>query len=265
MTEAASKEMTVELKRWLETWKTSLQAVLSQVGGKPVSVEISDEKLPIAADDAWYTVVSGGAVSGEMSLRLSVASGSILGQMLLGEAQPTAGELTSERKEALDELLRQVAGQAATALTSPAGEVQFHVSGSSAPTWPPAAAACFQAAGAASPFALEIQLSAALVSALHPKPEATPSPRPAAEPTPPNYERLMDVELEVKLRFGSRRMELRDVLALSPGAVVELDRNLQAPVDLLLDGRVIALGDVVVVDGKYGLRITEVLNPGAVV
>jgi flagellar motor switch protein FliN/FliY len=58
-------------------------------------------------------------------------------------------------------------------------------------------------------------------------------------------------------------MELREVLALSPGSVVELDRNVQAPVDLLLDGRVIALGDVVVVDGKYGLRITEVLSPGS--
>jgi flagellar motor switch protein FliN/FliY len=73
----------------------------------------------------------------------------------------------------------------------------------------------------------------------------------------------MDVGLEVKLRFGSRRMVLRDVLALSAGVVVELDRNLQAPVDLLLDGRIIALGEVVVVDGKYGLRITEVLDPGS--
>jgi flagellar motor switch protein FliN len=58
--------------------------------------------------------------------------------------------------------------------------------------------------------------------------------------------------------FGSRRMVLRDVLALSAGAVVELDRPLQAPVDLLLDGRVIAQGEVVVVDGKYGLRVTGV-------
>jgi flagellar motor switch protein FliN len=58
--------------------------------------------------------------------------------------------------------------------------------------------------------------------------------------------------------FGSRRMVLRDVLALSAGAVVELDRSLQAPVDLLLDGRVIAQGEVVVVDGKYGLRVTGV-------
>jgi flagellar motor switch protein FliN len=263
MTEATGKEMTAELKRWLETWKGSMQEVLSQIGGQPISLEISEGPLPSSADDACYTVVSGGTVTGEMSLRIPAASGSILAQMLLGEAQPAAGEFTAERKEALDELLRQIAGHAATALTSPAGEVQFHLSTATAPTWPRAAGLCLQAAKAAAPFTLDIQISAALANALQPRPEAEPSPRPAAAPAPANYERLLDVELEVMLRFGARRMELRDVLALSPGAVVELDRTLQAPVDLLLDGRIIALGDVVVVDGKYGLRITEVLDPGS--
>jgi flagellar motor switch protein FliN/FliY len=66
--------------------------------------------------------------------------------------------------------------------------------------------------------------------------------------------------LEVKMRFGSRRMVLRDVLALSAGVVVELESNVTSPVDLLLDGRVVAHGDVVVVDGKYGLRITQVID-----
>jgi flagellar motor switch/type III secretory pathway protein FliN len=54
------------------------------------------------------------------------------------------------------------------------------------------------------------------------------------------------VVLDVKLRFGSRRMLLRDVLALSAGVVVELDNNLNSPVDLLLDGRLVAQGEVVV-------------------
>ena len=70
----------------------------------------------------------------------------------------------------------------------------------------------------------------------------------------------MDVGLEVKLRFGTRHMLLREVLALSAGVVVELENNIHSPVDLLLDGRLIAHGDVVVVDGKYGLRITDVVD-----
>lgn len=83
-------------------------------------------------------------------------------------------------------------------------------------------------------------------------------------PPPSSYSRLMDVGLDVKLRFGARRMLLRDVLALGPGVVVELENALYSPVDLLLDGRLIAQGDVVVVDGKYGLRITNVADPAPV-
>jgi flagellar motor switch protein FliN len=49
-----------------------------------------------------------------------------------------------------------------------------------------------------------------------------------------------------------------EVLDLSPGAVVELDRTIQEPVDLLLDGRLVARGEVVVIDGNYGLRVTDV-------
>jgi flagellar motor switch protein FliN/FliY len=56
-------------------------------------------------------------------------------------------------------------------------------------------------------------------------------------------------------------MVLRDVLALSAGVVVELEHALHSPVDLLLDGRVIAQGEVVIVDGKYGLRVTDVVDP----
>ena len=264
MNEAAGKEMTADVERWLEAWKTSFQDVLSQVAGKTISLTSRDERLPALADDVWYTVTSGGVVTGEMSLRFPAASGSILAQMLMGEAQATTAELTAERKEALEELLRQIAGHAATALTSPAGEIQLHVAATSAPTWASAISMSYQTGmDTPPPFAIELQLSAAVVSALSARPRAEATPHPAPEPQVANYERLMDVELEVKLRFGARRMELREVLALSPGAVVELDRTLQAPVDLLLDGRLVALGEVVVVDGKYGLRVTEVLNPGS--
>jgi len=71
---------------------------------------------------------------------------------------------------------------------------------------------------------------------------------------------LMDVELVVKVRFGGRHMLLKDILDLCAGSVVELDQEIQEPVDLLLDGKLIARGEVVVVDGNYGLRITEVLS-----
>ena len=77
----------------------------------------------------------------------------------------------------------------------------------------------------------------------------------------PNFDLVMNVELNVTLRFGQRLLSLREVLDLTTGSVVELDRQVDEPIELLLDGKVIARGEAVVVDGNYGLRVTEVPQP----
>jgi len=61
--------------------------------------------------------------------------------------------------------------------------------------------------------------------------------------------------------FGKRSMLLREVMELDAGSMVALDRQVQEPVDLLLAGRLIARGEVVVVNGNYGLRVLEVISP----
>jgi len=76
-----------------------------------------------------------------------------------------------------------------------------------------------------------------------------------------NLDLLLDVPLEVSIRFGRRQMLLKDVLDLSSGAMVELDRRVQDHIELVLGGRVIARGEAVIVDGSYGIRISEVLSP----
>jgi flagellar motor switch protein FliN/FliY len=63
------------------------------------------------------------------------------------------------------------------------------------------------------------------------------------------------------LRFGCREATLREVLDMATGAVLELDREIQEPVDLVLNGKIIARGEVVVIDGDFGLRVTEVASP----
>ena len=268
MTDETSKELTPELNAWLNTWKTALQQTLSQVSGQTISLEISPDPLPTAESDVWYLITASGGMRGEMTFRMPSTAAVRLAQMFMGPTEPAPNELTAECKQALEELLRQVSGLSATALASRLGEVQIQVASSSAPSWPAAATVCLRSpADAESPLSLEIQVSAALLAALAARPQELPSP-PSTSPVPSaagSYDRLMDVGLEVKLRFGTRHMALRDVLALSTGVVVELDRAVNAPVDLLLDGRIIAQGEVVVVDGKYGLRITGVLDPGSAV
>jgi flagellar motor switch protein FliN/FliY len=72
---------------------------------------------------------------------------------------------------------------------------------------------------------------------------------------------LYDVELDATLQFGSKEMLLRDVLELGPGDVVELDRHIAEPVDLVVGDRIVARGEVVVANGNFALRILEVATP----
>jgi flagellar motor switch protein FliN/FliY len=72
---------------------------------------------------------------------------------------------------------------------------------------------------------------------------------------------LYDVELDATLQFGSREMALREVLELGPGDVLELDRHVSDPVDLVVGDRIVARGEVVVASGNFALRITEVAAP----
>ncbi|MEU3330902.1 flagellar motor switch protein FliN [Glutamicibacter creatinolyticus] len=72
--------------------------------------------------------------------------------------------------------------------------------------------------------------------------------------------RINNVEMALTVEIGRTRMSVRDVLGLEPGAVVELDRSAGAPADILLNGRLIAQGEVVVMDQDYGVRITRILD-----
>ena len=72
---------------------------------------------------------------------------------------------------------------------------------------------------------------------------------------------LYDIDLDVTLLFGSREMPLKEVLELGPGDVVELDRHVSEPVDLVVGDRIVARGEVVVANGNFALKITEVASP----
>ena len=75
---------------------------------------------------------------------------------------------------------------------------------------------------------------------------------------------LADVEMGVTAELGRCRMTMRELLSITPGAVIDLDRAAGAPVDVLVNGTLIARGEVVVVDEEFGIRISElVAQPAA--
>jgi flagellar motor switch protein FliN len=79
-------------------------------------------------------------------------------------------------------------------------------------------------------------------------------------PVTPNLELLKDIELPVTFRFGSAQMSLRDLTRLDTGAVIKLDRALTDLVEVLVGGSVIARGEPIVVQGVYGIRISEIAS-----
>lgn len=73
---------------------------------------------------------------------------------------------------------------------------------------------------------------------------------------------LRDVEVELTLEIGRRRMRIADVIKLAPGQTVELEKQAGEPLELLVNGRVIGRGEAVVVGGRYAIRITEIVEGG---
>jgi flagellar motor switch protein FliN/FliY len=81
----------------------------------------------------------------------------------------------------------------------------------------------------------------------------------AGAPSAAALERLHDVPVELAVEIGRTRMTIRETLALGPGSIVTLNRLAGEPVDLLVNGKPIARGEVVVIDEEFGLRVTEVV------
>jgi len=101
------------------------------------------------------------------------------------------------------------------------------------------------------------------------RPSSSAVVAPSARPAEPRAEKpdshktfdlLLEVELPVSVSFGRARLTLKDVLKLTSGSIVELNRNISEPVEVIVNGCVIARGEVVVVEGNYGVRIQEIIS-----
>jgi flagellar motor switch protein FliN/FliY len=77
-----------------------------------------------------------------------------------------------------------------------------------------------------------------------------------------SVEFLLDVPLQVTVELGRTRMRIADLLKLTRGSVVELEKLAGEPLDLRVNGQLVARGEAVIVNDKYGVRLTDVLSPG---
>ena len=90
--------------------------------------------------------------------------------------------------------------------------------------------------------------------------EALEAPAPAITADGADLGRVIDVPVELAVEIGRTTMTIGETLSLAPGSIVSLNRLAGEPVDLLVNGKVIAQGEVVVIDEEFGLRITDIVS-----
>ena len=185
----------------------------------------------------------------------AILDGAILDTPLLGDG--------IDQKGGWSELLREVADAAAGELLAKTGKKcrveKFEEIGGESQI-----SRAFQLRAGDRAFVILVRddVRAAQPVAQQTKAQAAASALTAAPPgLSPGLALLLDVELEASLRFGSREMPLGEILDLGPGDVVQLDRHVADPVDLLVGDKIVARGEVVLVNGNFGLRVTEVAEP----
>lgn len=217
-------------------------------------------------DAGWAIPIQvSGASTGTITLAVSRADAAQLARLVMG--------ITGEPDAAIVvDMLREIVGQAVGALQqhpASAGLVLAtgtprEVSGELPAGWPRVAdvaladgftprLACWQAT----------QPAAADESGHEARGEAAPGPTPApvdAGAAPRNLDVILDIDLPLSVRFGLTEMTLETLTRLGPGSVIDLGRSPDDPVDVLVNGRLVARAEVVVVAGNYGVRILEVVS-----
>jgi len=284
MTNEISVPADPQTAQLLQIWVECLRGVLNQVAGFSVAVDSSSAvEVALAEKSLVRMVISASkALQGDMAILTSEPGALVLAQILVTDPPDPSGAFDKDRRDAFEELVRQVLGQVASSLKKFAGgEVDVKPSGSEVPSWTGASSSGIRITSENfDPIQVTLMLSPELIKSIQARLSATavaPSQNAGASPAPTtsvgelaapapdqrtsNLELLLDVKLDATIRFGRKQMFLREILDLHPGTAVALDRQVEEPVELLVGGRVVAQGDVVIVDGNYGIRITEILSP----
>jgi len=237
------------MKTYLDYWAQVAADLLSQaLAGEPQLAESLPK--PFTQGSIGFAATISGDFEGQFSILLD---GAILETPLMGEGV--------DQKAGWAEILKETCNAAAGEMLSKSGtkcriERFEEVPGQNKAT----RAFELKSGDRTWPVLVREDLRSAAAAVSAPKP-ASSAAGASAPRLSPGLELLLDVELQASLRFGSREMPLGEILDLGPGDVVQLDRHVADPVDLIVGDKIVAHGEVVLVNGNFGLRVTAVAAP----
>lgn len=212
-------------------------------------------------------------LGGGHTLILTRADAAVMAQLALGEDPDESAAFSPEHEDALQEMLNQMMNSASSSLkglldrpvTFGAADLKFIEPGDS---WAPQMHSAFLARMSVDGIrraTLAITVPATVADALtarpapaarEPETEALAAGGPAS-----SLDLILDITLPITVELGRTKMLIRDILALSPGSVLELDKLAGEPVEILVNDRPIARGEVVIIDENFGVRLTHISRP----
>ncbi len=253
-----------------EEFSARLAAVLETMVGERPGVEIEElGDVPADAVLLWKQPFSG--ISGAVWVAAEKAGWTTVGGQVLKAAGIEENDAASLKSTYLETVSQALSGLAGTMGASLGREVNLaggeESSAPGADTRWAEMKIHFHAESATLALGLEAALADALASAPRGDPALTMEEAAAAATggiTGPvnskTFELLLDVELPVSVSFGRAQVALKDVLKLTTGSIVELNRSVLEPVEVIVNNCVIARGEVVVVEGNFGVRVHQVVS-----
>ncbi len=251
----------------VERWREEFGNVMEAMADMRPAMELDAEAPEDSAGMLWWKQPFDIAAGAAFWIGAKPEAWQALGKQTLSAAGIDSTD-TEEIKGTYLEVLRQSLGSLAQALTALAGKEVLCTEGAETNPDGQQGLGCrmsIQARENKLPH-LAIYLSQELLAATHKEaPQAAaaapseehPALSPRARDT---LDLLLDVEMPVSVSFGRTQVRVQDVLKLITGSIIEMDRSISEPVEVIVNNCVIARGEVVVADGNYGVRISEVMS-----
>ena len=274
---------------WIELLAKETAATIEGLTGQRPEVTFKDrEEITVSNILAPMAVVRIGVtgdLTGELAVVISPTLGTALSDMMLGGEGESKAEMDDDDLDAVKEIVSNIFGALSTAmkaqkefpaLTFEVKEIRFYPEGEDIDLGDYKTLLAYNfSLGIVNGIFMTL-LDENLDSLISEEDTSAPSDTPAADagggsdaahahPAPhidegemKNIGLILDVKLPLRVRIGSKKMLLKDVLSMDIGSIIELDQLANDPLQILVDDKVIAYGEVVIVDGNFGVQITHI-------